>query len=151
MPRKKLLLDDIAEELYDDQEEVVGLDSLISIHERLKVAKKYEKIVGDAIINRMLNGETTPGYTLTRTKGKAKIVDNDGAVNKLIDHVRQTSEALPLTLQYGDVLNTKSISDLKKVLGEEKFDDLIGDFIEVAEEGDNYTYTKVEETNNKEE
>ena len=58
MPRKKLLLDDIAEELYDDQEEVVGLDNLISIHERLKVAKKYEKIVGDAIINRMLNGET---------------------------------------------------------------------------------------------
>lgn len=148
MPKKKLLLEDIVDELIDTDTELVDLPKLIAIHEKLKVAKKYEKIVGDAIVNRLISGETVEGYTLTKTKPRAKFADNEATVNKLIDFIQGTRPEALTGLGYGDVLAPKSITDLKKVLGEDLFDEILAEYVVVAEEGDNYTYVKLDETNN---
>lgn len=145
MGRKKLLLEDIMDELFDNDNEVLSLSQLIALHAKLKVAKRYEKIVGDAIIVRLLNNEEADGYALARTRGKTKVVDNEGAVTRLITFISGSRPEALRGLTIGSVLEPKSLTELKKLLGDE-FDELMASYLETSEEGDNYTYTAVQET-----
>lgn len=145
---KKLLLEDIIDQLHETDGETLTLLELITLHEKLKVAKKYEKIVGDTIINRMVSGESTTGYVLTKTKPRAKIVDNEAVVIRLIDFISGARPEALRSISYGSVLQPKSLTDLKKLLGDELYGEMLSEYIETADEGDNYTYAKVEETKN---
>lgn len=140
---KKLLLEDIIDQLVETTDETLTIAQLIVLHEKLKVAKKYEKIVGDTIVNRMMSGEVADGYALTKTKGRTKIADNEGAVIKLIDFISGARPEALRSLTYGHVLQPKSLTELKKMLGDD-FDVLLSQYIEINDEGENYTYAKLE-------
>jgi hypothetical protein len=88
----------------------------------LDLVKTWVKAVEEYTLQEALNGRKFPGYKLVAGRSVRKITDPQSVINALQEYFSPESYMKPQEL--------KTITDLEKVIGKKRFNELCGDYID---------------------